>query len=116
MATPTPSAPESKEVLEGELLAPVLDNSQASPETAPQATSPEVLAALAAAVGEGTGPETPAPDAPLEAPTTISVLSSRGCPSDWNIVGLGEGISATNRHSNEVFEGSIAEFNEMLRG
>jgi hypothetical protein len=116
MATPTPSAPESKAVLEGELLAPVLDNSQAGPETAPESPSPEIMAALAAAVGEGTGPETPAPAAPLEAPTTITQLATRGCPSDWNIVGLGDGISATNRHSNEVFEGSIAEFNELLRG
>lgn len=37
-------------------------------------------------------------------------------PSDWEIQGLEDGISARNNKTGRVFEGQMLSFNKMLRG
>jgi hypothetical protein len=39
-----------------------------------------------------------------------------GSPSDWEITSVADTIIATNRHTNAVYEGSMAGFNKLLRG
>lgn len=83
------------------------------PTEAPALTAPETPPVDA---GEGPAPEAAAPEVPLEEPSPSTISADRGAPCDWFIVGKDDGIQATNRHSNEVYEGSIQGFNEMLRG
>ena len=51
---------------------------------------------------------------------TVSAEVRRGFsdrnPSNWDIVQSGSGVSCRNSVSGEVFEGSVADFNALLRG
>ena len=48
-------------------------------------------------------------------PTPVASFKDK-TPSNWSITATEDGITARSNSTGETFEGSIADFNERLRG
>jgi hypothetical protein len=91
-----------------------------SPTPAPAPAKAPVSPAAAPAVSDfkpDTAETTPPEDAkPEPRPAWEGKPLKNRVPSNWHIVGNEEGIEASNSVTGETFVGTIAEFNQALRG